>query len=127
NFLPVEDESQFQISLRAPEGTSLDQTRIIATRMAAEVEKLPGVAYTLTAIGDDPQKTQNLAGIYVKLHPASERKLSQQDLIDQGRREVNAKFAAENLRVTVGPVPAFSGGQNTQVAFMVQGPDMTRL
>jgi multidrug efflux pump subunit AcrB len=36
NFLPDEDESQFGITLRAPEGTSLDATRIIATRVAAE-------------------------------------------------------------------------------------------
>ena len=28
NFLPIEDESQFGVSLRAPEGTSLDGTRL---------------------------------------------------------------------------------------------------
>jgi HAE1 family hydrophobic/amphiphilic exporter-1 len=127
NFLPVEDESQFGITLRAPEGTSLDQTRLIATRMAAEVEKLDGVAYTLTTIGDDPQKTQNLATIYVKLVPAKDRKRSQQELIDLSRREMEEKFKAENLRMSVGPIPAFSGGQSSQVAYMVRGRDIQKL
>ncbi len=127
NFLPNEDESQFAISIRAPEGTSLDGTRVIATRIAADVEKLPGVMYTLTTIGDDPQKTQNLASIYVKLVPAKERKLSQQDLIDQSRRQLAPAFVAEKLRANIAPIPAFSGGQNSQIAYMVQGPDLKKL
>src|SRR6185437_13815500 len=43
NFLPDEDESQFAVSIRTLEGTSLDQTRLVATRIAAEVESTPGV------------------------------------------------------------------------------------
>ncbi|AKT42347.1 efflux RND transporter permease subunit [Chondromyces crocatus] len=127
NFMPVEDESQFGVTMRAPEGTSLDQTRIIATRMASELEKMPGVAYALTTIGDDQQLTQNLATLYVKLVPANQRKMSQEQLIDASRREVLPKFASENLRTSVSPIPAFGGGAQAQIAYMVQGPDMQRL
>ncbi|EYF02422.1 efflux RND transporter permease subunit [Chondromyces apiculatus] len=127
NFLPVEDESQFGVTVRAPEGTSLDQTRIIATRMATELEKMPGVAYSLTTIGDDPQLTQNLATLYVKLLPPTQRNRTQEQIIDASRREVLPKFASENLRTSVGPIPAFGGGAQAQVAYMVQGPDMQRL
>ena len=35
NFLPVDDQSEFEIGLRAPEGTSLQSTEIIANRIAA--------------------------------------------------------------------------------------------
>jgi len=127
NFLPIEDESQFGVTMRAPEGTSLDQTRIIATRMAAELEKMPGVNYTLTTLGDDPQATPNLATIYVKLVPAKERKLSQEEILDKSRREVLPMFKSENLRTSVGPIPAFGGGAQAQISYMVQGPDMQRL
>ncbi|AUX21014.1 RND transporter [Sorangium cellulosum] len=127
NFLPTEDESQFQVSLRAPEETSLDGTRVIATRIAAEIEKLPGVSYTLTTIGDDPQKTPNLASIYVKLKPANERNLSQEDLIDRARRELTPKFEEADVRANIGPVPAFSGGQSFQIAYQVQGPDLQKI
>ncbi len=129
NFLPDEDESQYAVSIRAPEGTSLDGTRIIATRMAADVEKMPGVKYTVVTIGDDPQKTPNLASIYVKLVPVSERKLSQQELIDKTRSEVTTKYKQYDLRMTVGLVPAFSGGGNSaaNIQYIIRGPNFEKL
>jgi HAE1 family hydrophobic/amphiphilic exporter-1 len=128
NFLPDEDESQFQVTIRAPEGTSLEGTRLIATRMAADVEAIPGVAYAITTIGDDPQKTPNAAGIYVKLHPPGARALSQMDIIGQARGIVAPKAKAGNLRVSVGIVNAFSGGgANYPVMYQLQGPDLAKL
>ncbi|RYE81405.1 MAG: efflux RND transporter permease subunit, partial [Myxococcales bacterium] len=129
NFLPIEDESQFAVTLRAPEGMSLDATRLIATRMAAEVEKLPGVSYTLVTIGDDAQKTPNLGSIYVKLVPADKRKLSQQELIDKTRREVTPHYKQYNLRLSVGLIPAFSGGGNSSanVAYIIRGSELAKL
>ena len=128
NFLPDEDESQFAISIRTLEGTSLDQTRLVATRIAADVEATPGVMYAVTTIGDDPQQTSNLAGIYVKLVPSSQRPLSQQEMIDKVRKDVLPKFAKEHLRMSVGIVPAFSGGgAQFPVTFQIMGPDMTKI
>jgi HAE1 family hydrophobic/amphiphilic exporter-1 len=128
NFLPDEDESQLQVFIRAPEGTSLDETRLLATRLAGSVEKVPGVRYSVTTIGDDPQKTPNLASIYVKLVPAQERALSQQEMIDKIRREVLPEFSKEHLRTSVAPVNAFSGGgQNFVIFYQVMGPDMTKI
>jgi HAE1 family hydrophobic/amphiphilic exporter-1 len=126
NFLPDEDESQYGVTLRAPEGTSLDQTRLIATRFAAELEKMDGTLYAVTTIADDPQKTSNLANIYVKLKPPSDRKASQQDLIDKARAQVVPRFD-KNLRISIGPVPAFGGGANFPVMFQITGPDLTKI
>lgn len=127
NFLPEEDESQLQVSLRAPEGTSLDETRLIATRIAAEIERLDGVLYAVTTIGDDAQKTANLASLYVKLKPASERKLSQTELIDAARRELGPRYG-KDYHLAVSPVNAFSGGgPNFPVMFQVLGPDMRKI
>lgn len=128
NFLPDEDESQLAISIRAAEGTSLDQTRLIATRIAGEVEKQAGVKYAVTTIGDDPQKTQNLASIYVKLTPANERPLSQQDIIDKLRADIVPRHAKEHLRIAISLVPAFGGGGvNAPIMFQISGPDMTKI
>ncbi|HEU4410395.1 MAG TPA: efflux RND transporter permease subunit [Polyangiaceae bacterium] len=126
NFLPLEDESQFQVTFRAPEGTSLDSTRLVGTRLAAELEKMPGVRYTVVTVGDDPQRTPNLGGVYVKLAPASERADSQQDLIDGGRRRLGGLIKGEGLRATVGPVPAFSM-PSAAIQFMVQGRDLPKI
>ncbi len=128
NFLPDEDESQFQANIRAPEGTSLDGTRILATRIATEMETLPGVAYAVTTIGDDPQQTPNLASIYVKLVPPKQRQDTQDQLISKARAQVTSKFAAEKLRINVGKVNPFSGGgANFPIMFQIQGPDLKKL
>jgi len=128
NFLPDEDESQFGITIRAPEGLSLDATRIISGRIAAEIEKLPEVRYAVTTIGDDAQQTQNLASVYVKLIPPTERKHSQQDLIVTARHVADELGKADQLRIQVGPVPAFSGGgPQAAIQLQLQGDDMKKL
>ena len=66
-FLPDSDEAHFEINVRAAEGTSLEATGIIAERIAREVRKLPGVAFTLTTVGDNAQRAPNVANVYVKL------------------------------------------------------------
>ncbi|MFO0611020.1 MAG: efflux RND transporter permease subunit [Polyangiaceae bacterium] len=134
NFLPDEDESQFAVSMRAPEGLTLDATRIIATRLASEIESMPGVAYAITTIGDDVQQTPNLANLYVKLVPPTERKQSQLELVVEARKRVQA-FAerrkaetGEDLRTSIGPVPAFSGGPaQAAVQMQLQGQDLKKL
>jgi len=128
NFLPDEDESQFAASIRLPEGTSLDATRIMSTRIAGELEKLPGVKYAVTTVGDDAQKTPNLAGIYVKLVPVSERKQTQQELIGLARTVVAKQPGADKFRIAIGQVPPFSGGMpNYPVMYQLQGPELSKL
>ena len=56
---PNDDQSEFEVGLRAPEGTSLDATEIIGNRLAARIRELPEVAYTLVSVADDPARTQN--------------------------------------------------------------------
>src|SRR4030095_16226428 len=43
NFLPVDDQAQFELNVRAPEGYSLAATSTLAERIASEVRKLPAV------------------------------------------------------------------------------------
>lgn len=128
NFLPDEDESQFQITMRAPEGMSIDATRIIAARLSNDVEHLDGVRYAVLTIGDDSFKTPNLANIYVKLKPPTERKLTQQQLTVMARDITNKLAEEQHLRTSVGPVPAFSGGgSNAAIQMQIQGNDMKKL
>ena len=47
NFLPDDDQSEFEVGFRAAEGTSLEATEIIANRIAARVRQLPEVEFTL--------------------------------------------------------------------------------
>jgi HAE1 family hydrophobic/amphiphilic exporter-1 len=129
NFLPNDDMSEFEIGLRAPEGTSLEATEIIANRIANDVRQIPDVSYTLVTIADDPAHTQNLGTVYVRLKPLGERSRDQFAIMDAVRRDVLPKTAAENLRTGVRPVALFGGGgnQNAEIQFTINGPDLTAL
>lgn len=128
SFLPVNDEAEFEISMRAPEGTSLAATEVIASRLARQVKALHGVEYTLTTVGGNEQGQTNVAGIYVRLINPTLRDDTQQDVMETIRKEVFPTLPAE-LRVNVGEVPRFSGtGQGTQgVQYTVAGPDIDQL
>src|SRR5881392_726264 len=113
NFLPIDDQSQFEINVRTPEGSTLSSTSALSERIAADVRKLPGVTDTLVTIGAGQQQVVNLASIYVKLTPIEERSTSQIDLMLRVRSEILAKYQKEfpdQLRTSLNAVAAISGG-----------------
>ena len=132
NFLPVDDQAQFEINVRAPEGSTLAATSTLAERIAVELRKLPGVTDTLTTIGGGQQEQVNVASIYVKLKPIEERKITQNDLMVRARSEVLAKFQQQypgQLRTSVQQVAAISGGgfRNADIQYVIGGPDLKKL
>ncbi len=127
NFLPSDDESQFDVTVRAPEGSSLQTTRAIVESIASRVRGLAGVEATLLTIGDDQQRTQNLGSIYVKLAPVGERSRDQFEIMEQVRDQVLPHYARLDLRVQVSPVAPFRVGSNAEIQFWVGGPDLGRL
>jgi HAE1 family hydrophobic/amphiphilic exporter-1 len=129
NFIPNDDQSEFEINLRAPEGTSLEQTEVITNRIATAVrQQLPEVAYTLVTIGGDPAKTRNLGNIYVRLKPIEDRKRDQFELMGLVRKQVLPAFGTD-LRTSVQPPAVIGGGgaQAADVQFIVNGPDLHKL
>lgn len=130
NFLPSDDESQFEVTARAPEGTSLQAAREIGRRIARKLRDMPGVSYTLLTVGADQQNTQNSAAIYVRMKELKDRPgVTQDDLVMRSRNEILPQFAAENLRTIVGPVSAFGGGGTASAAiqYALVGPDLKAL
>src|SRR6195256_5549563 len=95
NFLPVDDQAQFEINVRAPEGSTLSSTSALAERMAADARRLPGVTDTLVTIGSGQQQVVNLANIYVKMSPIEERSISQINLMIRVRNEIVGKYLKE--------------------------------
>ncbi|HKQ70578.1 MAG TPA: efflux RND transporter permease subunit [Polyangiaceae bacterium] len=126
-FLPKSDEAQFEVQVRAPEGTSLESTKIIGERIARDVHRMSGVESTLVTIGDTEQRTPNFARIYVKMSNPDQRDFSQDEMMDKVRREVVGKQPKE-LRVKVSEVPMFSGGgAQATISYIMSGPDLADL
>jgi hydrophobic/amphiphilic exporter-1 (mainly G- bacteria), HAE1 family len=128
NFLPQDDESQFAVSVRAPEGSSLETTQTIMSSIDAKIRKaVPEVEISVITIGDDPQITQNLGSIYVKLVPVEKRERDQYAIMADVRKNVLPQYARLNLRTSVSPVNVFGGGVNADVMYWIGGPDLKQL
>src|SRR3954451_3172917 len=129
NFLPNDDQSEFEVGVRAAEGTSIDSTELIANRIATGIRALSDVDYTLTTIADDPAQTQNSGTIYVKLKALEARTRDQFAIMNDVRDHVMPQFAAANLRTGVRPVATIGGGgnQNAEIQFTINGPDLGKL
>jgi multidrug efflux pump subunit AcrB len=129
NFLPLDDESQFEVSVRAPEGTSLRSTEKILNTISERIKQMPEARYTVVTVGGDEQRTQNLGAVYVRLTDVHERKLSQYQLMDVVRKEVLPQFEGRRLRLAVQQVAAFSGGgnSNANIQYLVSGPKLDEL
>ena len=128
NFLPVDDQSQYEISVRAPEGYSLQATSQLMERIASDLRKHEGVTHTLVTVGGGQQQVVNAGTIYVKLTPIGDRPRSQEEMMSDAR-ELLAKNYPSDLRVGVQQVQAFSGGgfRNANVQFLIAGPDLKKL
>jgi hydrophobe/amphiphile efflux-1 (HAE1) family protein len=126
DFLPESDEAHFLVNVRAPEGTSLEATTLIAERVARAVRGLDGVSSTLLTTGDNLQKLPNLGSVYVKLTHPEARKATQKQIMNRVRQEIVARQPKE-LRIDVSEVPMFTGGMTWLIAYELTGPDLDQL
>lgn len=129
NFMPQDDQSEFEINLRAPEGTSLEAAELLTTRVAAALKsQIPEIDYTLTTIGGDQAGTRNLSSIYVRLVPIEARNRDQFVIMNAIRSDV-LPAVASSARTSVQPVATIGGGgsQNAEIQFLINGPDLRKL
>jgi len=130
NFLPNDDRSEFQVTLKAPEGTSLAATLTIAERMARDFREQKGVTATLTTIGSSSggfvtlASASNRATIYVKLLPVDQRSFTQEQMMTRAR-ELMKKYPSD-LRTAVLQAGGGGGGQ-ADVQYVIKGPDLDKL
>lgn len=126
DFLPQDDQSEFEITVRAPVGSALQGTDQVMRQIEAEVRQLPEIQNLLTTIGADGQTRVERGAILVKLKPLKERKYNQQDIMAMARERL-VKF--RELKISIQPPAAISGGgfANVDIQYFVQGPDLDKL
>lgn len=130
NFLPLDDQSEFEVGLRAPEGTSLQATELLANRIAARIRaQVPEAVYTLVTVADDSAGTPNIATVYTRLTPIESRTRSQFEIMAEVRTTLLPTFKAERLRTGVRNVGGMGGGgsQAAEIQFVINGPDLKTL
>lgn len=131
-FLPDEDESLFQVNLRAPQGTSLSATQSILDRIARDIrDQLPGVKGTVVLAGFGRGSGPNNGFINVSLLPVEERAKSQAELINQTRGIVK-QYSSKDYQVSVSASSSIAQGiglgrGGSGIGFFIAGPDMVKL
>ncbi len=125
DFLPVEDQGEFEVAVRAPVGSSLEGTEDVMGKVEKDLATLPGVRDTLTLIGADQRKQVDRGSILVTLVDVKLRKQSQRELMDRAR-EILAKYTDLTVSVQM-PSMIQGGGANIDMQYSIQGPDLARL
>ena len=126
---PKSDEAQFEVSVRAPEGTSLDGHR--AHRRAhrpRDPRACPASSSTLVTIGDTEQQTPNFAQHLREAdRPRRAQASAKTSMMDRVRREIVAK-QPQDLRVTVSRGRRFlrAVGAHASIMYVHQRPRSRR-
>jgi HAE1 family hydrophobic/amphiphilic exporter-1 len=66
-FLPVEDQSEFNVVVKAPVGASLQKTQSILEEVRRRLADQPWIEYTFETIGADELERRNEGTLYVKM------------------------------------------------------------
>ncbi len=124
DFLPQDDQSQFEVTVKLPPGSSLQGSEEVMKQVEAELRQLPGVRALLTRIGADIRRQVDRASVIVELVPVEERKESQQELMLMARQRL-ARF--RDLTIGVQLPALIQGATRYDLQFYIQGPDLDQL
>jgi HAE1 family hydrophobic/amphiphilic exporter-1 len=147
-YIPTNvDEGEFEMSISAPEGTSLASMQQVLDRVYAELKSLPGVRHVITIAGAGYLQAVNSSRVYVRLEDIEDRVFSlsrlgrmtvegrpldafrgiysQRDVM-QAIRERMQQFP--DLRFRVGNLQTVNQGSAPyDIDFVIRGPDLIAL
>ncbi|MGD9641980.1 MAG: efflux RND transporter permease subunit [Elusimicrobiales bacterium] len=128
DFMPADDTGLYQVTITAPEGTSLGMMKQIFAQVETETRQLPHVKNILSSIGTGAGghfggATTNEGYVLVELDDLADRDLPMQKLL-LASREMMSKY--KGLRVAVMPAGGFGGG-DAELMYNISGPDLAKL
>ena len=124
DFFSNDDQNEFEIVIKMPDGTSLAGTDLMLQNIEREAWKLRGVKHVLANISNGAVTE---GGVYIGLSDLTERKFSQFEVMDDARQMMKDRFP--DLRVAVQNIQGVGGaGFRAQaIVLNVRGPDLLEL
>jgi HAE1 family hydrophobic/amphiphilic exporter-1 len=98
DWIPPDDQSEFNILLNAPEGTSVEGTSKISLQIADKVARVTGVEFVNPYIHEG---AANHSHIYVRLTDISKRKMSNMQIADDPHEREPPPRAPETGRLAL--------------------------
>jgi HAE1 family hydrophobic/amphiphilic exporter-1 len=128
DFVIPEDRSEFNIWLKMPLGSTLEQTDQASRKVEEAVEAHPEVRVTFSTVGSVVKKRVNEALVYVQLSHKSEREQTQQELMPEFRRTIEGLgLPLEEFSVEEIPIINFPGSRSAQIMYSIRGPEISQL
>ncbi|MFH1574169.1 MAG: efflux RND transporter permease subunit [Acidobacteriota bacterium] len=125
-LIPEDDQSEINVNVRLPRGTSLDATNRYVADIETDLGQLPEVQAVFATINPGS------ANFYLGLTALESRALTQQDLMRQARM-VLRKYQGARISVSGGGGMGGgrggrgSGGGMNRLTMLIQGPDIEQL
>ncbi len=125
-FIPVEDQSEFIVKVKAPLGSSLATTDAVFERIRQRISEQSWMRYGLVTIGADELQRVNEGSLYVKMTEKGERPIGQLAAMAWTREQLSD---IQEAKVSVEIVPRVSGGGRrwADVQMELRGTDLARL
>ncbi|HLL23883.1 MAG TPA: efflux RND transporter permease subunit, partial [Kofleriaceae bacterium] len=118
SFFPVEDRSEFQITVETPPGSSLEYTRRKVIAAVEIAKQRPEVEYTYSTIGG--QTGADVAQIYVRLSPKKARGVHQ-DVVAQALRNEIRRLSGVTAFISTG---GFGAQKQIQIQLIGEDTDI---
>jgi hydrophobic/amphiphilic exporter-1 (mainly G- bacteria), HAE1 family len=125
SFLPMEDNAEFQVLIKAPVGINLESMKDKITPLDDILKQDKDILYSISSIGYNSAKELHKARIYVKLKKLGERKKTQESIIQYYRD----KFSSiAGLTISVDKIDDFNTGDSTSpVQVVITGDNLAEL
>ena len=128
DFLTLEDRSEFNVWLKMPLGSTVEQTRTAVRAVEAELQRRPEVQALFSTIGSGVQARVNEAQIYVQLvHKVAAAPTKARSCATCGTVSTASTSAVRDLAVEAVPIFNVPGSRNAQIMYVVRGPDIDEL
>ncbi len=125
-FIPLEDQSEFNVRVKAPLGASVAATRAVFEDIRGRLAGQPWLDYTYYAIGADELQRANEGVMYVKMRDRGARTTSQRDAMTWARQQL---AGVPGAKISIEVVPRVSGGgrKTADVQLELRGSDLAEL
>ena len=126
DFMPMEDNSELRVLIKAPVGTSLEKMKEKVQPLLKKIRSDKTVEYTILSVAYTAAHETHKAKIYAKLVDKEKRPgVSQESIIQKYRESFKS---LKNLTVSVEDIPPFeTGASNAPVQVVITGSSLNKL